>query len=153
MDKLKTLIEPVVTQCGCMLYELEWDKAMKPPVLRVVIDREDEPIDLDICAVCSEQVSAKLDETDVIPGEYMLEVCSPGAEKELRTEKQILNQVGKYVQIALNEEQDHVMEIFGKLDSVDEDGTLHISTFIKGRPKKYAVSRSQIKRIRSAVKV
>lgn len=153
MDNLKTLIEPLLEARGVMLYELEWDRSMKPPVFRVVIDRDGEPIDLDICAEVSEDVSAALDEADSIDGEYMLEVCSPGAERELRTDAQIASQIGKYVQIALKEEQNAVKDIFGKLDAVDEDGTLHISTFIKGRPKKYAVSKTNIAQIRSAVKV
>ncbi len=152
MDNLKTLIEPALKEKGCMLYELEWDTKMKPPILRVMIDREDEPIDLDICAECSEALSVLLDEADTIPGEYMLEVCSPGAERLLKTEKQIQNQVGKYVRIELIQEQDHVKEIFGKLDAADEN-ELKISTFIKGRPKKYQVRRDNIAHIRSAVKV
>lgn len=152
MENLKTLIEPVLEDKGCMLYELEWDKSMKPPVLRVAIDRDDEPIDLDICAEVSEVLSAVLDDVDSLQGEYMLEVCSPGAEKELRTEKQIQAQTGKYVRVALKEEQEGCTEIFGKLDAADDD-ELRISTFIKGRPKKYTVKRTNIARINSAVKV
>lgn len=152
IEKLKTWMEPLLAEQGCLLYDVEWDKSMRPPVLRVMIDREEGGVDLDLCAACSEVLSQKLDETDAIAEEYMLEVCSPGAERELRTEKQIENQLGKYVYVKMKEPEAGFSEVTGKLDSVTPD-SLEISFFIKGRPKKVNVKRDNIARIMSAVKV
>lgn len=152
MDNLKTWIEPLLESKGCTLYDLEWDRKMKPPVLRVMIDREDGGVDLDLCAACSEAISARLDETDEIPQEYMLEVCSPGAERELKTEKQIEAQVGKYVYIRMKEPVGGFNEVVAKLDACSPQ-ELSLSFFIKGRPKKLKVERANIAQIMSAVKV
>ena len=152
MEKLKTWIEPLLASKGCSLYGLEWDTSMKPPVLRVMIDREDGEVDLDLCAVCSEIISEKLDETDAIAQEYMLEVCSPGAERELKTEKQIQKQLGKYVYIQFKNPVDKLTEVTAKLDEITPE-VLQVSFFIKGRPKKLNVERSNIALIKSAVKV
>lgn len=152
MENLKTWLAPLLESKGCSLYDLEWDTSFKPPVLRVMIDRNDGPIDLDICEACSEAISEKLDQTDDIKGEYMLEVCSPGAERELKTEQQIADQLGKYVTVQLKQSVDQANELTGKLESLDDD-QLVLSYFIKGRPKKSTVSRSNIALIRSAVKL
>ena len=40
-----------------------------------------------------------LDEKDWYQNEYMLEVCSPGAEKELKNDEQIQNAIGNYVHV------------------------------------------------------
>ncbi len=152
MENLKTWIEPLLESKGCTLYDLEWDTKMKPPVLRVMIDREDGGVDLDLCAACSEEISKHLDETDEIPQEYMLEVCSPGAERELRTQKQIEAQVGKYVTVKMKEPVDGLHEVMAKLDEVTPEA-LKLSFFIKGRPKKLSVDRANIALIKSAVKV
>lgn len=152
MDNLKSWIIPLLESQGSTLYDLEWDTKMKPPVLRVMIDRDEGGVDLDLCASCSELISEKLDELDAINEEYMLEVCSPGAERELRNETQLLAQVGKYVTVALKEAQNGFHEVLAKLDSVDDEA-IHVSFFIKGRPKKLDITRDNIALIKSAVKV
>lgn len=152
MENLKTWLVPLLESKGCELYDLEWDTSMNPPVLRVVIDRADGPVDLDLCAACSEAVSEKLDETDEIKGEYMLEVCSPGAEKELRNPQQIAAQVGKYVTVLTREAVGGQNEVTGKLESAGDDEIV-VSYFIKGRPKKAVIRTDNIALIRSAVKL
>lgn len=152
MENLKSWIIPLLESQGCTLYDLEWDTKMKPHVLRVMIDRQEGGVDLDICASCSEAISEKLDALDAIKEEYMLEVCSPGAERELKNEEQILAQVGKYVTVTLKEAQSGFHEVLAKLDAVDEQA-IHVSFFIKGRPKKLDIAKDNIALIKSAVKV
>lgn len=61
LSTLTALLDPLVASKGCSVYGIEWDKAMKPPVLRVMIDKEDGEVDLDLCVACSELISEKLD--------------------------------------------------------------------------------------------
>ena len=44
---------------------------------------------MDTCVAVSELISDKLDETDPIKDEYILEVSSPGIEKPLKTFEQV----------------------------------------------------------------
>jgi ribosome maturation factor RimP len=71
--------------------------------LRIFIDREERPVDLDDCSRVSEKLSDVLDEADPIPGAYILEVSSPGAERPLKKEKDFHKAVGKIVHITTYE--------------------------------------------------
>lgn len=152
MDNIKTWLIPLLEEHGCELYELEWEPSKKPAILRVVIDKPDGVVDLDTCAECSDAISARLDETDDIDREYMLEVCSPGAERELKNDQQIAASVGKYIHAALKNPQEGFNEVTGTLADF-QDGVLVIQFFVKGRPKKLAVARDNLASIRSAVKI
>lgn len=152
MDNLKTWLIPLLNEMGCRLYEVDWDTSMKPPVLRISIEKNDGSIDLDTCAAASDRISTHLDETDEIPGEFMLEVCSPGAERELRSEEEIEAALGKHVYAKFKNPIKGLNEVTGDLNSTDGD-TLVISYFDKGRPKKAEISKDNIALIRTAVKM
>ena len=53
-------------------------------LLRIYIDQE-AGIDLSDCELVSRQLSAFLDVEDPLPGQYVLEVSSPGIDRPLRT--------------------------------------------------------------------
>lgn len=152
MEKIKTWLIPLLKENGCELYDLEWDTSMKPAVLRVMIDKMNGPTDLDTCAAISDVVSEELDKRDEIESEYMLEVCSPGAERELRNDEEIAANVGKYVWAKLKQAQDGLQEVTGTLSDF-KDGRLTISYFIKGRPKKAVIEKDNLAKITSAVKL
>lgn len=152
MDNLKTWLIPLLEKYGCRLYDLEWDTAMKPPVLRISIEKPDGSMDLDTCAEVSDAVSAKLDESDEIDGEFMLEVCSPGAERELRSDEEIARALGSYVYVQLKDAMAGMQDVTGDLKEVHDDSVV-ISYFVKGRPKKVTIPKENIALIMTAVKV
>lgn len=75
---LNRLIEPVVEAMGCELVGVEFHGG----VLRVYIDRS-EGVTLDDCEAVSRHLSGLLDVEDPIPGQYTLEVSSPGLDRPL----------------------------------------------------------------------
>ncbi len=152
MDNLKSWLVPLLSEKGCRLYGIEWDRSMKPPVLRIAIEKNDGTIDLDTCALCSDAISARLDENDPFDGEYMLEVCSPGAERDLKDDQDLQNAVGKYVYIKLKNAQDGIKEVRGDLTNVSDDA-IDVSYFVKGRPKKIQIAKDNIAKAMTAVKV
>lgn len=152
MDNLKTWLEPLLKEQGCRLYDVEWDTSMKPPVLRISIEKENGTIDLDTCAECSDLISAKLDETDDINSEYMLEVCSPGAERELKSDEAIANAKGEYVYVKFKNGQNGLNDVKGDLSDVKDDSIV-VSYFLKGRPKKIEIPKDNIALIMTTVKV
>lgn len=80
--QLWELLEPVVTGMGYELVEIEYQPSTRHGVLRIYIDQED-GIQLEDCTEVSNQVSALLDVEDPIPGNYNLEVSSPGMDRPL----------------------------------------------------------------------
>lgn len=80
-ERLRELLEPLVTSQGLDLEEVAVDSVGRKRVLRVVVDSDAGP-DMDQIADVSRALSAKLDETDAMgDGEYDLEVGTPGAER------------------------------------------------------------------------
>lgn len=77
-------IEPTVIALGYELIDLEYNSSQKHGLLRLYIDGP-EGVTVDDCAAVSHQVSGVLDVEDLIPGEYNLEVSSPGLDRILRT--------------------------------------------------------------------
>lgn len=64
-ERLRELLEPLVTSQGLDLEEIAVDSVGRKRVLRVVVD-SDEGADLDAVADVSRVLSAKLDETDAM---------------------------------------------------------------------------------------
>lgn len=151
LEMIRQWIEPVLKEENCELYDLEWDTAIRPAVLRIAVEKLDGPTDLDVCAACSDLISQVLDEKDFSESEYMLEVCSPGAEKELKTLEQRLRSAGEHVFLQLKNPQDGVDSVTGDVESVSPEA-ITIKYFIKGRPKKITVAMDNIKLLRLAVK-
>lgn len=81
-DELARLLEPTVVRLGYELADLEVRLGGKGGLVRVFIDKP-EGIDLDDCEKVSRAVSALLDIEDPIPGNYQLEVSSPGLDRKL----------------------------------------------------------------------
>lgn len=79
-DRLTRLVEPVVTGLGYELVGVEFDAHQR--TLRVYIDCE-QGVQLDDCSKVSHQLSGLLDVEDPIPGNYHLEISSPGADRPL----------------------------------------------------------------------
>ena len=81
-DELAKLLEPTVERLGYELADLEVRLGGKGGMVRVFIDKP-EGIDLDDCEKVSLAVSALLDVEDPVPGNYSLEVSSPGLDRKL----------------------------------------------------------------------
>ena len=77
------LAEPITAELGLNRWDIRFVKEGATWILRVVIDREDEPVSINDCVAVSRKLSPVLDEADPIPQSYCLEVTSPGADREL----------------------------------------------------------------------
>ena len=81
-DELHKLLEPSIERLGYELVDLEVRLGGKGGLLRLTIDKPD-GIDLDDCEKVSHATSALLDVEDPLPGQYNLEVSSPGLDRKL----------------------------------------------------------------------
>jgi ribosome maturation factor RimP len=96
---VEKIARPILEEEGLELVELEYKKEGQTRFLRIFIDREDRPVDLEDCSRASERLSQALDEADPIPEAYVLEVSSPGAERPLKKERDFQRAVGKHVRV------------------------------------------------------
>lgn len=152
LEILKEWIEPVLLENDCVLFDIEWLTNQNPPVLQVSVEKKDGTMDLDACAICSDKISTLLDEKDWYAKEYMLEVCSPGAERELKTEEQLQDAIGKYVYVKMVNPKQGLDQVLGDLKEVNENA-ITIAYKDKTRNKTIVIERGNISLIMTAVKL
>ncbi|WP_372349412.1 ribosome maturation factor RimP [Streptomyces sp. KL116D] len=128
-ERLRELLEPLVSSQGLDLEEIEVASVGRKRVLRVVVD-SDEGADLDAIADVSRALSAKLDETDVMgDGEYELEVGTPGAERPLSEHRHYVRAVDRLVKFTLKDDA----ELVARILTVDDAGLDLEVPGVKGR--------------------
>jgi ribosome maturation factor RimP len=128
-ERLRELLEPLVTAQELDLEEVSVSPAGKRRVLRVVVD-SDEGVLLDTCAELSRTISDALDATDAMgSGEYVLEVTSPGADRPLTLHRHYVRATGRLVRFQLAAGG----ELTARIEQVDEDGLDLEVPGVKGR--------------------
>ena len=93
LESIKEMVLPLIEQNDCYLDDIEYVKDNNEMYLRIYIEKNEGYLDMDTCVAVSELISDKLDETDPIKDEYILEVSSPGIEKPLKTFEQVQKSV------------------------------------------------------------
>ena len=98
-EQLIEMLETTVARLGFELTDLEWHEGAHG-ALRLFIDCE-AGISLEDCEAVSQQVSALLDVEDPIPGDYSLEVSSPGLNRRLVKAEHFERFAGENVKVKL----------------------------------------------------
>ena len=101
-EELTNLVAPAIADMGLECLGVEYSPSHGNSLVRVYIDRADEPVTVDDCEAVSRQVSALFDVNDPIVGRYTLEVSSPGLDRPLYTPEQFARFVGEDAKIELS---------------------------------------------------
>lgn len=121
------MAEPIATENGCYIYDVEYSKEGGVRYLRVYADREDGGISLDECEAISRALSAALDESDPIKENYFLEVSSPGIERKLKQPEHFACCMGSVIEVGLYKPYNGSKTVLGTLeDFADKTVTLCI---------------------------
>ena len=99
-DKVEALARPVVEEEGCKLWSVEYIKEAGTWYLRVYIDK-DGGVGITDCEAISRKLDPILDEADPVPGSYVFEVGSAGAERELKRPSDFEQFIGSEVEVKL----------------------------------------------------
>ncbi len=119
LREIEDLIRPSIERMGYELWGCEYLKQAHSGMLRIFID-SDTGIGITDCEQVSRQVSALLDVHDLIPGEYRLEISSPGIPRPLFYPHQYQRYIGQKVQIRLSRMVSDRRNITGVVLSADE---------------------------------
>ncbi|MFY1633229.1 ribosome maturation factor RimP [Solwaraspora sp. WMMB335] len=120
-ERLRALIEPVVHAAGFDLEDVSVSRVGRRHLVRVIVDA-DGGIGLDAVATVSRSVSAALDEaeaatgTELIVGEYQLEVSSPGVDRPLRLPRHWRRNAGRLVRVTAGQRA-----VAGRIVAADDD--------------------------------
>ena len=82
-QQVEALAKPIVEQCGCSLWDVEYVREGSERFLRLYIDK-DGGVDIADCEKVHRAVDPILDEKDPIAESYHFEVCSAGLERALK---------------------------------------------------------------------
>lgn len=124
-ETVSEAILPTVTELGYRLWDVTYTKIGADYHLEITIDK-DGGIDIQDCERVHRAIDPILDEVDPIDCFYYLEVSSPGAERELRTDDHIAHSLGERVEIKLFAEHHGAKSHTGTLESY-EDGVITLS--------------------------
>ncbi|HKA48940.1 MAG TPA: ribosome maturation factor RimP [Candidatus Dormibacteraeota bacterium] len=124
--EIQKLLEPTLSHMGYSIYSLSQGGG-GGRTLRITIDKSQGFISLDDCERVSQVAGPLLDQADLIPDSYTLEVSSPGAERKLRDRAEYERFLGRKVNIRYRSGETEVA-LEGQLASVDDSGVL-----IRGR--------------------
>ncbi|AZP05433.1 ribosome maturation factor RimP [Jeotgalibaca ciconiae] len=151
VDVVKEAVLPVVEERNFELVDVEFLKEGKSWFLRIYIDKPG-GIDIEECAWVSERVSDILDamDPDPIPQAYFLEVSSPGAERPLKTDKDLQNAIGSYVHLSYYQAIEGEKFHEGTLLAVTED-FVQLEIKVKTRTKTVEIPRDKIAKARLAI--
>ncbi|MFQ3584485.1 MAG: ribosome maturation factor RimP [Cyanobacteriota bacterium] len=104
IPQLETLARPLATQLGYELVQMVFHTNQHPPILRVDIrplDPQQETSHAD-CEAMSQALEAELDRVDIIPGQYVLEISSPGLGNLLSSDRDFTVFKGFVVEVTLD---------------------------------------------------
>lgn len=98
VDTVRSLAEPVAAQCDCEVWDVEYVREAGAWYLRVYIDKPG-GVGIDDCEAVSRALDPVLDEADPVPGSYVFEVSSAGAERELKRPGDFERFIGEQVEV------------------------------------------------------
>lgn len=112
--QIRELIEPAVEGLGFELVRVTYGGGRKP-TLQIMAERPDGTMSVDDCAQLSREVSLILDVEDPLPGEYLLEVSSPGVDRPLTRPKDFERWVGFETKVELVNQLDGRRRFKGRM--------------------------------------
>jgi len=131
-ETLANMLGPVVSDLGYELWEVEYSPGRGNALVRLYIDKP-AGVSVDDCERVSRAVSEVLDAADPVPGNYTLEVSSPGIERPLRTAEQFARFEGEQVFVEMVHLVDQRRRFKGRLVAagqaaieLDVDGRRHV---------------------------
>ena len=118
---VEAIARPIAEELGLSIWDVRYLKEGSRWYLRVFIDKEG-GVDINDCERMSRALDAPLDEADPIDGEYVLEVSSPGVERELVRPEHFERFIGADIMVKMIRPIEGIgREFKGVLTEVDGD--------------------------------
>jgi len=123
VERVRALAEPILTDRGLELVEVEFQREARGWILRLYIDRPGGVI-LDDCQKVSEELGDHLDVANVIDFPYHLEVSSPGLDRPLTRDADFVAFAGKAARITTREPIEGQRNFRGRLAGLVDGAVL-----------------------------
>ncbi len=120
LEKIVEILEPILKDGGLSLYDIEYVKEGPNYVLRIYIDN-DAIIQVTDCEFVNRRLVEQLDIHDPITDAYILEVSSPGIDRQLKKSEHFEKSIGVIVDVKTFKPVEKRKEFQGELVSYDGD--------------------------------
>jgi ribosome maturation factor RimP len=150
-DRIEKEIDKIVASEGMELVHIEYKKQGRGYLLRVDIDKEG-GVTLEDCQLISQQVSTYLDVDDVVPGEFELQVSSPGLDRKFYKESDYQKFIGRLVRVKTSKAIRGLHVIVGRLKEFDGQKIVVTDPVMKKDPD-YEIPMADIKETRLEVEL
>ena len=100
VERVWEIVEPIVEELELVLWDVRFVKEGADWFLRIFIDHP-EGVNINHCEQVSRAVDQPLDDADPISQAYILEVSSPGVERELIREEHFMQFLGADVMVKM----------------------------------------------------
>ena len=121
LHKIKDVIGNYVSSLGYEVVGLNLYKSSGIMTLKILADKPLGGISIDECGYLNRELGEFLDREGIFQASYILEVSSPGADRQLLSEKDFLRVSGYRVRVFLSQPLEGKMEIEGKVASVKDN--------------------------------
>jgi ribosome maturation factor RimP len=124
VDTVSEVVKPVLAEDDLELVDVEYKKEGPRWFLRVFIDKIG-GITVKDCQKISRKVEDIIEIEDIIDGKYFLEVSSPGLDRPLKSEKDLLRNLNKRVSVDTRSSINKKCKFVGTVQNA-EDGLLFL---------------------------
>ncbi len=118
-SKVEQIAVEIASTHGVILVDADLVKEAGQELLKIAIDKQG-GVTTEDCETVSRDLSRVLDELDLVPWQYTLEVSSPGLERVLHRDREFKHFVGRTIDVALYAPRDGKKRYTGLFRSFDE---------------------------------
>ena len=142
IPQILDLAAPVAESLGLVVVNAVFHTNQNPPVLRVDVQNKTQDTGLDDCEQMSRALETQLDESGLIPDQYVLEVSSPGVSSLLTSDREFVSFRGFPTLVTTSEPFQGHSEWTGNLIRRDDD-----AVYINKKGRAIAIPRNLITRV------
>lgn len=114
-SKISTLIEPILEDSGFLLVQLK--KNDYEQALQIFIEKVNGQLTISDCSKTTKEILQILENDKLMPGNYRVEVSSPGIDRVLVRAKDFEDNIGNEIKIELKEKTANRKNIKGEISS------------------------------------
>ena len=139
------LASPLAKEINLELVDAVFQTNKTPPILRIDVRNPHADTSLENCEQMSRILEEKLDLAEIIPGNYVLEISSPGVSATLTTERDFTAFKGFTVTVKTSSAYKNKTEWKGRLQKRDEK-----AIYINQKGKAIAIPRELVAKVELA---
>ncbi len=119
-EKIMDVVDSVIKKSDVELYDITYSKEASRKILRILLDKKG-GINLDECSSINREISNIFEENELLDDNSVVEVCSPGLDRPLRTKAHYEKSMGCDIEVNLFAPKDSKKKFSGKLLGMTED--------------------------------